>query len=143
MNHKHDNHEDESNPFFHSNKALSALEAGTYTVVLDAIEKRDLPSFEQEGPPRVGLFFKFKTESGDFITKLVNATNNEKSHCVQLAKSLSPAPIGSDVIRDPKKLWNHLQSLEGRAYIVQSEPSACGRYNNLVSAVPAPLAQVS
>jgi hypothetical protein len=135
--------QDESNPFFQSSKTLTALQAGTYSVILEAIEKRELPSFEQEGPPRVGLFFKFRTDSGDFITKLVNATNNEKSHCVQLAKSLSPSPIGSDVIRDPKRLWEYLQSLQGRAYIVQSEPSSCGRYNNLVSAVPAPLAQVS
>jgi hypothetical protein len=133
----------EENPFSQSSKNLTALTAGTYNVTLEAIEKRSLPAFEQDGPPRVGLFFRFKTESGDFITKLVNATNNEKSHCVQLAKSLSPTPIGSDIIRDPKKLWTYLQSLQEGRYIVQSEPSSCGRYNNLVSAVPAPLAQAS
>ncbi len=132
---------DDSNPFAKASNNLSALEPGTYEANLADIETRELPAFEHGDPPRVGLFFKFQTDTGEFITRLVNATNNEKGRCVELAKSLSSTPIDAKIIRDPKLLWDYLQSLKGKRYLVQCESSSCGRYNNLLTAMPVPLAR--
>ena len=130
---------EEENPF--SKPTGNAQEAGTYRAKLEEITVKDAPSFEPGGPARKALVFRFKTKEGERITKIVNASNHEKSKCVELAKSLSPTPPSPEQMRDPGKFWLYIQELRGNEYLVRSEPSACGRYNNFISAVLMPKEQ--
>jgi hypothetical protein len=126
----------EENPF--KTNDGGSQEPGTYRAELEEITVKDSPPFEPGGPTRKALVFRFRTSEGGQITKIVNASNHEKSNCVQLAKSLSPTPPSPDQMRDPGKFWTFINTLRGSEYLVQSEPSACGRYNNFISAVLVP-----
>lgn len=124
-----------NNPF--EDKAPTAAKSGTYKAVLEEIKPVEKAGFEPASPPRKTLVFHFRTAGGDRVSKIVNANNNEKGACVALARSLS-SELSSDIIRDSSKLWTFLQGCIGRPYLVQTEPSSCGRYNNLRSVVPLP-----
>jgi hypothetical protein len=126
----------EGNPFNPTGRG--ALEPGTYKAKLEEIETKLAPPFEAGGEPRKALVFRFRTLDGSQITKIVNASNHDKSNCVQLARSLSATPLTPAQTGSPIKFWDFLQSLIGTEYHVKCEPSACGRYNNFISAMIAP-----
>jgi hypothetical protein len=127
----------QENPF--STHEIPTLAPGAYPATLAEIQIKDLPDHNGDGTARSGLLFRFVTKGGAVISKLVNASNHEKSFCVSLVKSLAGAnqPSG-DTVRDRRRFWEFIQKLKGLDFLVTCEPSPCGRFNNLVSAVPSP-----
>lgn len=125
--------QDDGNPF---PKRSKALEPGTYPATLDAIEVKELPNFDGSEGTRPGLLFKFLTEEGAVITRLVNATTHEQGNCRRFVKMLDPA-VPESTLGERAALWAHLRGLIGRRFIVTSAPSSDGRgYNNAAGVVP-------
>lgn len=126
---------DLDNPF--PDRGYKPLDPGTHKAQLTAIDVKDLPNFDGSEGTRAVLLFRFETETGDVITKLVNATNHEKSNCVRFVKMISPG-IPTATLNDRKALWTHVKGLIGRFFEVTSIPTDDGRYNNVTTATPCP-----
>lgn len=112
------------------------LEAGSYVGTLVRIKPGSRTSFDGQGM-KPCLTFVFETESGAQISRTVTASRVERSACMGLIRAIAgakqPAP---EVVGDSKKLQAFLLDLVGNSFLIQTEPSKCARFNNLLTATP-------
>lgn len=120
-------------------KTGKILDPGCYRATLKGIFPGKSKGFDGSGE-RLTLMFSFQIEgSGEVINRTVNASNAEKSQCLQLVRNLAGIKQPStDEIADPERFQKFIETLCGTTYLLQVQPSANGRYNNLLAAFPEP-----
>ena len=117
-------------------RGAQVLPAGVYRAELKSVNPGIGKGYGKEKEQRPTLMFTFREEhSGAVINRTLTRSNSEKSNLVALIRSMTgdkaPSP---EVVRDPVAFQNFILALVGRVFEVVLEPSADGRYNNLVAA---------
>lgn len=113
------------------------LAAGTYLAVLKSIRPGQGKGYDGNAP-RPTLTFSFETtKEHSVVNRTVNASRSERSKCLQLIRSMSGDSQPSDAtIADPEKFSRFVDSLIGKEYSIQVQPSVDGRFNNLIGVMP-------
>jgi hypothetical protein len=114
------------------------LKPGTYLGRLTKIKPGLGKPYNGEEPRKTLTFF-FELESGEVVVRTVGASINTKSQCMALVTELSEKkPISLAALIKPDLLQAHLLGLIGTDYNIQIDPSACGRFNNVIKISAAP-----
>lgn len=70
-----------------------------------------------------------------YVSRTVTASRAERSSCMSLIRQLAGyKAISPEIISDSDKLQALITSLIGNRYKLTTEPSKCGRFNNLLKA---------
>lgn len=124
--------------YFQGNKRStykeSLLSPGVYQVELMMLRPGQR-SFD--GEVKKTLTLSFQTDTGAVINRTVTSSNHPTSALVTLVKGMTANnPPSSSVTSDGNQFTDFLNSLVGKKFRAQIEPSENGRFNNLVNIFP-------
>lgn len=113
------------------------LQAGVYTAELKSVNPGVGKGYGEK-ETRATIMFSFQElDTGAVINRTVTASNSEKSQCVALVRGMAGNQLTPAIIGDGEAFQKFIMGLIGRNFLIQVQPSADNRYNNLITAFPA------
>lgn len=119
------------------NENLPPLGKGKYAGVLIDVRPGEGKAYKDGGEPRKTLTFRWTLDNGRSVIRTVTPNNALKSACMDLVLAMAgDRDPGLSVLTLPHKLQQFILGMVGDRFIVTIEPSACGKYNNVVAVSP-------
>jgi len=116
----------------------NAILAGTYEAVFRGCDVIERPKFD--GSPGletvIKLYFEVPAEEAT-ITKFDNLRLSPRSNLRRDLRQMSGADYRDEVFNNRASLWEHIQSLIGRAYTIHCEPAESGAFTTITDIVAA------
>ncbi len=110
----------------------NAILAGTYEAVFRGCDVIERPKFD--GSPGmetvIKLYFEVPAEEAT-ITKFDNLRLSPRSNLRRDLRQMSGADYRDEVFNNRASLWEHIQSLIGRAYTIHCEPAESGAFTKI------------
>ena len=116
---------------------LPPLGKGKYAGVLIDVRPGEGKAYKDGGEPRKTLTFRWALDNGRSVIRTVTANNAIKSQCMNLVFEMcGDKEPGISVLVQPHKLQQFILGMVGDRFIVNIEPSVCGKYSNVVAVTP-------
>jgi hypothetical protein len=114
--------------------AANILKPGSYFVELVSIRPAPARDFRDGKPPRDRITFCFRTEDGVHVNRTHTASTDPRSKLLEFIRQLAGYEMPSeDVLLDGIKLTAYLESLVGKKFRANIQPSRNSRFNDIIS----------
>jgi hypothetical protein len=111
---------------------------GTFEAVYTGCDVTERPTFEDPSRTELALRLKFDVPSeGVTLAKMDGLRFGQKSNLRKDLRAMTGPDFSAEVFRNRDALWEHLQSLTGRRYIITCEPAESGLYTKITGIQPA------
>jgi hypothetical protein len=125
-----------TNPLPQFSNELDLLQ-GTFEAVYAGCDVTERPEFDDPMQTEVALRLYFDVPSeGVTLTKLDGLRFGQKSNLRKDLKAMSGQEFSPEVFRNREALWEHLQRLIGRSYVIACEPAESGLFTKITSIQP-------
>lgn len=111
---------------------------GTFEAVFRACDVTERTKFDDVTKTETALRFYFEVPSEEAtVIKIVGLKFGQQSNLWKDLRAMTGPEFSPEVFRNQDTLWEHIEGLMGRAYVITCTPSESGRFTKITGIQPA------